>query len=123
MNGTQAATRVATPVATRVATPVATRAETPAATRPATRAASTAGGPAAVIRRVRPADLSALGDFFAGLSVQSRYLRFFAPVTPGPALLRLLSCDAGTGVATGDAMVAVARGRIVGHGIAADRGA
>jgi len=53
--------------------------------------------------------------------VQARYLRFFAPVTPGPALLRLLSCDAGTGAAAGDAMVAVAGGRIVGHAIAADR--
>ncbi len=74
-------------------------------------------GRAAVIRPARAADAAALGEFFAGLSQQSRYLRFFAPVTPGPALLRRLAGDA-EGV---EAVVAV-RGRlIIGHAMAADR--
>ena len=45
----------------------------------------------AAIRPVCPADLAALSDFFAGLSAETRYLRFFGPVTPTPALLHLLS--------------------------------
>jgi GNAT superfamily N-acetyltransferase len=72
---------------------------------------------AAAIRPARPADLPALRDFFAGLSTQTRYLRFFSPVTPGPALLDLLAGGAGTT----DAVVAT-RGRvIIGHAMAADR--
>ena len=74
--------------------------------------------PAAVIRPVKPADLARLAGFFVGLSVQTRYLRFFAPVTPSPALLRILSGDAGTAV---DALVATSCGAIVGHAMAADR--
>ncbi len=71
----------------------------------------------AVIQSASPADLPALGDFFAGLSVQTRYLRFFGPVTPTPDLLRLLSGrDAGV-----HALVAVAGGVIVGHAMASDR--
>lgn len=83
-----------------------------------TQVAKAAPYPAAVIRPVRPADLAALSDFFAGLSMQSRYQRFFAPVTPGPALLRILSGSAG---ATVDAMIAITDGGIVGHAMAADR--
>ena len=64
-----------------------------------------------------PADLPALADFFAGLSVQARYLRFFAPITPGPALLNLL-CGGG---GTTDAVLATRDGVIIGHGMAADR--
>jgi GNAT superfamily N-acetyltransferase len=75
------------------------------------------GRVAAAIRPVRPADLAALGDFFAGLSVQTRQLRFFGPVTPGPALLRILS--GATGNVT--AVVAIRDGVIVGHAMAADR--
>jgi len=77
-----------------------------------------AGGlAAAAVRPARPADLPALRDFFAGLSMQTRYLRFFSPVNPGPALLHLLAGGAGTT----DAMVAT-RGRvIIGHAMATDR--
>src|SRR5260370_1242272 len=78
---------------------------------------SCAGGHAAAVRPVRPADLAALSDFFAKLSPQTRYLRFFAPVTPTHALLRLLSGEA----ANVDAVIAVADGVIVGHAMAADR--
>ena len=70
---------------------------------------------AAVIRPVCAADLPALGGFFAGLSAQSRYLRFFGPVTPTDRLLRLLSGqDAGV-------HALVAGGVIVGHAMATDR--
>ncbi len=78
-----------------------------------------AARPAVTIRPVLPVDLAALSDFFAGLSVQSRYLRFFAPVTPGPALLRHLSGGGGTL----DAVIAVADGVVIGHAMAADRAA
>jgi ribosomal protein S18 acetylase RimI-like enzyme len=72
---------------------------------------------AAVIRPARTTDLPALGGFFAGLSVQSRYLRFFSPITPGPSLLNLL-CGGGDG--TTDALLVTRDGVIVGHGMAAD---
>ena len=75
------------------------------------------GRAAAVIRPAHRADLAALGDFFAGLSVQTRYLRFFGPITPGAALLRQLCGLAGTI----DAVIAVRGGVIVGHAMAADR--
>ena len=74
-------------------------------------------GLAIAIRPARTAELPALGDFFAGLSVQSRYLRFFSPITPGPALLNLL-CG---GDGTTDAVLATRDGVIIGHGMAADR--
>jgi len=70
---------------------------------------------APAIRPARPADLPALGDFFTGLSVQARYLRFFSPITPGPSLLRLLGGDGAT-----DALLATRDDVIIGHGIAAD---
>jgi GNAT superfamily N-acetyltransferase len=70
----------------------------------------------AAIRPVSPAELTALSDFFAGLSVESRYRRFFAPVRPSHNLLDLLA----GGPAHVDAIVAVADGVIVGHAMAAD---
>lgn len=81
---------------------------------------SHAGGPdgrAAAIRPTRPADLQALSEFFTGLSTRTRYLRFFAPVTPGPAMLSLLSGDSGTA----DALIAIRNGAIIGHAMAVDR--
>ena len=76
------------------------------------------GRAAAAIRPVCPADLPALRDFFAALSPQARYLRFFAPVTPGPALLDLLSGGDGST----HAVVATRGAIIIGHAMAADRG-
>jgi len=70
----------------------------------------------AAIRSVYPADLPALRDFFEGLSLQTRYLRFFGPVTPTAALLDLL-CGRADNV---HAVVAVAGGVIVGHAMAVD---
>lgn len=72
---------------------------------------------AVAIRPVGPAELPAVGEFFATLSVQSRHLRFFSPITPGPALLALL-CGGG---GTTDALVATRHDVIIGHGMAADR--
>jgi GNAT superfamily N-acetyltransferase len=72
---------------------------------------------AAAIRPASAADAGALADFFAGLSAQTRYLRFFAPVTPGPQLLRQMS--GGDGRA--DVVLAVRGGVIVGHAMAVDQ--
>jgi ribosomal protein S18 acetylase RimI-like enzyme len=83
-----------------------------------TQAVRASGRAAAAIRPARPADLPALRDFFTALSPQARYLRFFAPVTPGPALLDLLSGGAGTT----EAVVATRGAVIIGHAMAADRG-
>jgi L-amino acid N-acyltransferase YncA len=70
------------------------------------------------IRSACAADVGALSDFFAGLSPQSRYLRFFAPVTPGPELLRRMSGRDGHT----DVVIAVREGVIIGHAMAADQG-
>ncbi|HEX9039530.1 MAG TPA: GNAT family N-acetyltransferase [Trebonia sp.] len=71
----------------------------------------------AAIRPSSAADTGALADFFAGLSVQSRYLRFFAPLTPGPAMVRRMSgADGGA-----DVVVAVRGGVIIGHAMAVDQ--
>jgi GNAT superfamily N-acetyltransferase len=72
----------------------------------------------AVIRPADPADATALRHFFAGLSKQSRYLRFFGPIsTPNPPLLYLLA----GGPSHVDAVVATAGGVIIGHAMAADQ--
>jgi ribosomal protein S18 acetylase RimI-like enzyme len=93
------------------------QADRPAAVATTECATTRPGGPAAVIRPARAADQAALGDFFAALSTHSRSMRFFGPVTPGPALLRRLCGDA-EGV---DAVVAVRGGLIIGHAMAADQ--
>jgi GNAT superfamily N-acetyltransferase len=77
-----------------------------------------AGAPVtAAIRPASAADMGALSDFFAGLSPQTRYLRFFAPVTPGPEPLRTMSGGDGPT----HAVVAVRGGVIIGHAMAADQ--
>jgi GNAT superfamily N-acetyltransferase len=77
-----------------------------------------AGAPVtAAIRSACAADMDALSGFFAGLSAQTRYLRFFAPVTPGPDLLRRWSGGDGHTAA----VVAVRGGAIIGHAMAADQ--
>jgi len=84
-----------------------------------TRTQAAAGYPVtAAIRSAGAADAGALSDFFAGLSPQTRYLRFFAPVTPGPELLRRMSGGDGHT----DAVVADRGGVIIGHAMAADQG-
>ncbi len=71
----------------------------------------------AAIRPASAADTGALTDFFAGLSTETRYLRFFAPVMPGPALVRRMS--GGDGHVS--AVVAVRGGVIIGHAMAVDQ--
>jgi ribosomal protein S18 acetylase RimI-like enzyme len=71
----------------------------------------------AAIRRADPGDLAALRDFFAGLSVRTRFRRFFAAITPSQAMLRFLS--GGTG--TADAVVASCGDVIIGHAMAVDQ--
>lgn len=68
------------------------------------------------LRQASAADLAALRDFFGGLSVQSRYLRFFTAIIPTPAMLRVLS-----GCRGDEAVVATHGGAIAGHALAADR--
>jgi GNAT superfamily N-acetyltransferase len=75
------------------------------------------GRAAAAIRPAHRTDLAALGDFFAGLSAPTRYLRFFGPVTPSSAMLRQL-CGLSDTI---DAVIAVRGGAIVGHAMAVDR--
>ena len=93
----------------------------------------------ATIRRPDSADLAALTCFFAGLSMQSRIQRFFAPVSPTAALIRLACGWAGDDRADGerrvngsdarsragytDALVATIGGVIIGHAMAADSSA
>ncbi len=74
------------------------------------------GGSAATIRPSGCADLAALGAFFAGLSLRTRVQRFFAPVSPGPAILGRLGGAAGQA----DVLVAVRGGVIIGHAVAVD---
>jgi GNAT superfamily N-acetyltransferase len=74
------------------------------------------GAPATTIRPSGCADLAALGAFFAGLSLHTRVKRFFAPVSPGPAMLRRLGGTAGHA----DVLVAVRDGVIIGHAMAVD---
>jgi GNAT superfamily N-acetyltransferase len=72
---------------------------------------------AATIRPSGCADLAALGAFFAGLSLHTRVKRFFAPVSPGPAMLRRLGGTAGQA----DVLVAIRGGVIIGHAMAVDQ--
>jgi GNAT superfamily N-acetyltransferase len=63
------------------------------------------------------ADCDAMLSFLTGLSLRTRFLRFFAPASPpSPAVLRGM-CGGGL---TTDALIATQDGAIVGHGMAAD---
>jgi GNAT superfamily N-acetyltransferase len=72
---------------------------------------------AIVVRRADRLDLSLLAEFFEGLSTLTRYRRFFAAITPTPAMLDSLAGGSGTI----DALVAWCGATIVGHAMAADR--
>jgi L-amino acid N-acyltransferase YncA len=72
---------------------------------------------AVLFRPAAPADGEAIKSFVAGLSLRTRFLRFFSPATPpSSAVLRGL-CGAGR---TTDVLVATQDGVIVGHAMAAD---
>jgi GNAT superfamily N-acetyltransferase len=69
------------------------------------------------IRAAGRADHGALKEFLAGLSVQTRYLRFFGGALPtSPAMLRVLA----GGRADADVLVATQHGTIIGHAMAVD---
>ena len=68
-------------------------------------------------RSVAAADREAMGWFVAGLSLRTRFLRFFSPASPlSSAVLRAM-CGAD---GTTDALVATRDGAIIGHAMAAD---
>ena len=61
---------------------------------------------------------AALGDFLAGLSPRTRFLRFFAGGVPkSPSILRVLA----GGRDDVDAVVATEKGEIIGHAMAVDK--
>lgn len=69
------------------------------------------------IRQADSADHAALRDFLTGLSLRTRYLRFFAGALPAsPAMLQVLA-GGRQGV---DALVATRNGAIIGHAMAVD---
>jgi ribosomal protein S18 acetylase RimI-like enzyme len=79
--------------------------------------AATTGRAGIVVRPARPDDAAAIRDFFTGLSVRARYLRFFAAITPTPAMVRVLAGDG----ASIHPVVAVHDSVIIGHAMAVDR--
>jgi ribosomal protein S18 acetylase RimI-like enzyme len=69
------------------------------------------------IRAAVAADCEAISSFVTGLSLRTRFLRFFAPASPpSPAVLRGM-CGAADG---SDVLVATDGGEIVGHVMAVD---
>jgi ribosomal protein S18 acetylase RimI-like enzyme len=89
------------------------------------------GSPAAAridIRPARDADRDAIRDFLVGLSLRTRYLRFFAGVVPAtPAMLGRMTgsaAPAGAPAAGGgdhiDALLATEGDVIIGHAMATD---
>jgi GNAT superfamily N-acetyltransferase len=78
---------------------------------------SVAAGGGVEYRGAGAADCDGMRSFLAGLSLRTRFLRFFAPASPpSPAVLRGM-CGGGR---TTDALVATHDGVIVAHGMAAD---
>ncbi len=72
------------------------------------------------IRQASPTDYEGLRDFLAGLSLRTRYLRFFAGVGPvTPAMLRRLIGGATPGRYV-DVLVAIEDGAVIGHGMSSD---
>ena len=69
-----------------------------------------------LIRQADGGDLGRLRDFLAGLSVQTRHLRFFAGAPASAAMLRILAGQR----PDADALVATWNGVIIGHAMAVD---
>ncbi len=68
------------------------------------------------IRTAVAADCEAIGSFVTGLSLRTRFLRFFAPVSPPSASLLRGLC----GTAGSDVLLATDDDAIVGHAMAVD---
>ncbi len=67
------------------------------------------------IRAAGDQDVAAITSFISGLSLRTRYLRFFTGAGPSSAVIRLLA--GGTGA---DVLVATCDGVVVGHAIAVE---
>ena len=79
--------------------------------------ATVRSGDAVQYRSATAADCEAIRWFVTGLSVRTRFLRFFTPASPlSSAVLRAM-CGAGR---TADVLVATHDGVIIGHAMAAD---
>ena len=72
-----------------------------------------------LIRQAGGGDLGGLRDFLSGLSVRTRYLRFFAGAPASAAMLRVLAGQR----PDADALVATRNGVIIGHAMAVDTAA
>ncbi len=70
------------------------------------------------IRPARDGDRAAIGDFFAGLSPATRYLRFFTGAAPSTAAALRALCGEGGDV---DVIVAAEGTAVVGHAMAVHR--
>ena len=68
------------------------------------------------VRAAAAGDCEGIRSLIAGLSPRTQYLRFFAPVSPSPAILRQMCAPRGRI----DVLVATDSGVIVGHAMAAD---
>jgi GNAT superfamily N-acetyltransferase len=69
-----------------------------------------------LIRQAGGGDLGGLRDFLSGLSLRTRYLRFFAGAPASAAMLRVLAGQR----PDADALVATRNGVIIGHAMAVD---
>jgi predicted N-acetyltransferase YhbS len=69
------------------------------------------------IRTAAAADCEAIKSFVAGLSVRSRFLRFFTPAAPPSSAVLRRMCGAAP---TTDVLVATLGEEVVGHGMAVD---
>ena len=69
-----------------------------------------------LIRQAGGGDLGRLRDFLSGLSMETRYLRFFAGAPASAAMLRILAGQR----PDADALVATRNGVIIGHAMAVD---
>jgi GNAT superfamily N-acetyltransferase len=79
--------------------------------------ATVRSGDAVQYRGATTADCEAIGWFVSGLSLRTRFLRFFTPASPlSSAVLRAM-CGAG---GTADVLVATHDGVIIGHAMAVD---
>jgi GNAT superfamily N-acetyltransferase len=79
--------------------------------------ATVPSGGAVRYRGATAADCEAIRSFVAGLSLRTRFLRFFTPASPPSSAVLRAMCGAGR---TTDVLVATHDGVIVGHAMAVD---
>jgi len=79
--------------------------------------ASTVPGGTIEIRTASGADCEAIKSFVIGLSLRTRFLRFFTPTAPPSSTVLRGMCGVGPGT---DVLVATEHGMIIGHAMAVD---